>query len=274
MINFKVSGLAAGGAFFLSLFIGIFSRSSMPMLILRPIIFAVLFFLIPVLVSKLVSIFIPELLEENHPQTGLNSLGANIDITEGDSAPSTVQAFMGARADDSEEGLGNISDLVDSKEPPDGENPASMGMDQNVKDDYNGAGGIAGSSVVPEADSSFPWEPPPGMSARPVSPPDLKTGEKPVIEQAAKPEKKPSAALPGGISNGESVDALPDLDSIAGAFLPSASDGETETVEYTVTDPSPKKSSGKAAPEWAGDFNARDMAKGLQTILKKEKEGQ
>jgi hypothetical protein len=83
--------------------------------------------------------------------------------------------------------------------------------------------------------------------------------------------EEPAGDMLGEIS--DSMDFLPDLDSMAGAFRPASADGESDTTEYSVSTPSRKPSSGGKGAEWSGDFNAKDMAKGLQTVLKKDKEG-
>jgi hypothetical protein len=63
---------------------------------------------------------------------------------------------------------------------------------------------------------------------------------------------------------------------MAGAFMPSAGDEEPGANEFTVSTVAPTRrpaSSSKKAPDWTENFNAKDMAKGLQTVLNKEKEG-
>jgi len=70
----------------------------------------------------------------------------------------------------------------------------------------------------------------------------------------------------------DSEESLPDLDSMAGAFKSSSQDEDPDTVEYSVSTPAKKQSSNKAQA-WTGDFNPKDMAAGLRTVLNKEKEG-
>ena len=256
MINLRTSGIIAGVAFILSLLIGMISNASMPMLVLRPVIFAVLFFIISAFARFLVNHFLPELLEDG----GLDDTplpGSRINITEGDTSeftPGNIQPFakppvMGAQADDSENGLGNISELMmrgPMSQASDGRVQAGSSpletLDQDAQDGYN-TGGEAEEFSGPESPSSLGPLSLEGTGVRTVGIPD-------------------------------SVDVLPDLDSMAGAFLPSSGEGVSDTTEYSVSTPSPKPSSGgKKAPAWAGDFNAKDMAAGLRTILSKEKEG-
>ena len=265
MFNLKVSGIIAGIAFVLSFLIGLFSKTTMPMIILRPLIFAFVFFVISALIYILIRTFLPELLEDESSGFDPGLLpGSRINITEGDApdfvqgfspalnrgdsfqddaggvapggqqdssrgtgAPPQRQVFMGAQADDSEDGLGNIGDLMGkytvSQSSPPAASFQSETLDQNAQEDYTKAGDL---------------------------------------EEIPKP-----AGIPG------SVDILPDLESMAGAFMPATMGRETDTTDYSVSAPPRKPMPGRKTKEWAGDFNAKDMASGLRTILNKEKEG-
>ena len=271
MFNLRIGGIVAGAAFVLSFLIGLVSGSGMPMLLLRPLVFAVLFFVIAGIVYFLVMHFLPELTERGDSREELTLRpGSRIDITEGDITPGDVapgavlpamqppvppRMFPGAQADESEEGLGNISDLVGGSTAfPASEGGAQAGMDQNAQDSYTGDDGIRSFSA-PE-----PWSP----ATQPV----FSGGTDPApSREAFEPRDIPAA----GASS--SVDSLPDLDSMAGAFMPASGDSETDTTDFSVSTPSPRSSSSNKAPAWAGDFNAKELASGLRTILNKEKEG-
>lgn len=272
MINLRISAIAAIVAFLLSFLLGIFSRNSMPMLLVRPVIFAAVFFAIASVINILVNRFIPELLEESPEDIPLFSggfaPGSHINITEGDdvnsaalfqgSAPSPVSKFtMGAQPDDSEEGLGNISDLMEQgrnrhQNIPD----APAGMDQIEEDGYNDSGSFG----------SFM---------------DL-TGLEPAEPVSASPA---SGSFAAPITGGSSIDAglsksaaaaaddfLPDLDSMAGAFSMFPSQDESSSAEQAVSAPAKRALAGNKNAAWAGDFNAKEIAKGLQTVLSKDKE--
>lgn len=245
MFNFKTSGIIAGAAFILSLLIAFASGSRMPMLILKPLLFAVLFFVIPGLVRMLAEHFLPELTEEGGYSGGESEFlpGSRVNIMEGDAEEVAqtlnVPAFMAARQDDSEETLGNISDLmkgVSLSRAAVGENPA--GMDQNTENGYTKAGELG---ELPAADDTSPRRTP-----------------------------APSSAYPF-----ETGDLLPDLDSMAGVFASGSSPREAapETTEYSVSAPRKRPSQNSKAQAWAGDFNAKDIAAGLRTVLSKDKEG-
>jgi len=260
VINFRTCGIIAGAALILSFLIGIVSRASMPMLIIRPVLFAVIFFVVSSVVNLLIKNFVPELLESGGADEDPgNLLGTRIDITEGDTplsvnglsqaagTPVQKPAFMGE--DNSEETVGDISNLLTKSStlaaPAGGSQP---GMDQNLQDDYTDTGGLE------EVSESKPGGVFTGASFK----------EPASREAAVKSARTPEI-------NG--ADVLPDLDSMAGAFLPADDDEEQDTPEYTAPPLSSKTSANKKAPGWASDFNAKDMAAGLRTVINKDKEG-
>ena len=263
MFNLRVSGIVAGIACILSFLICLFSQTSMPMLLVRPLIFAVVFFIIANFIYFLINHFLPELLDEG-ALNGMNedpgfTPGSRINITEGDSPAFPMDysqragqgdvpenGFMGAQPDESDDGLGNVSDLLQKRRASavSGE-VTSAGMDQDAQIGY-------------------------------TKPGDLE--EIPLSQGAASFEADafPAAAQKTSAANGDqsgSVDILPDLDSMAGAFLPASGGEESNTMEYSVSSSAPKAPSRKKDPAWTGDFNAKDMAAGLRTIISKEKEG-
>ncbi|MCL2374101.1 MAG: hypothetical protein FWC65_02520 [Treponema sp.] len=287
MINLKAGGTAAAAAFLLSFLIGLASRTPMPALVVRPLVFALVFFTLACFVRLLVNRFLPELLSDGGADAGSEFLpGSRINITEGDSPypedyaggalsgsppPSGGQVFMGAQADDSEGNLGNISDLgkkiagyrAAPQEKQSMESAGSAGMDQNTQNGYNGAEGAL--EALPESDAFMPWEPLPlsgGDRSRAAG------SESEAGQEAAAP--KTAAAGFGGAPG--SMDFFPDLDSMAGAFLPGSA-GAEDAIEYSVSSPAPKRPQSGKALAFAGDFNAKDMASGLRTVLNKDKEG-
>jgi hypothetical protein len=230
VFNLKLSGIVAGVAFILSLLIGLLSRTMPPALIIRPLIFALLFFIIANLINLLVNRFLPELLETNTVEKAADIVmpGSQIDIVEESSA---VPGSIYARPDDSEENVGDISSLVYS---PSGsrssEDPAAAGstatfnfggMDQSGLDGYTEEG-------IPTAASE----------------------------------------------NGGSFDMLADLESLAGAFVSSSEEKEEGTEENQGFEEDPlapaRAPVGNKPPKMEGDFNPKDMAQGIRTILKKE----
>ena len=252
MINLRIGGIIAGAAFFLSFLICLISQVPMPMLVLRPVFFAFIFFVISGTVNILVGHFLPELLEDR-AEDPIPMPGSRINISEADtglsqgivpdfsniSSADAKSPILGAQPDDSDDDLGDISNLLNKMEDPSSTAAETKkGMDQNAQAGYNNIGAL----------------------------------------EAVEPEAAASPAKPAVQSNGKagasgSDDLLPDFDSMAGAFMYSSSEEEPDTDDYSVSAPSPKSSSSKNAPAWTEDFNAKDMAEGLRTILKKDKEG-
>jgi hypothetical protein len=67
------------------------------------------------------------------------------------------------------------------------------------------------------------------------------------------------------------MDVLPDLDAMARAFLPGSGEDGTDTTEYSTADDSRKRpAAGSRGQKMEGDFNPKELAAGIRTILKKE----
>ena len=251
MIDLRMSGIFAAAAFLLSFLLGLLSGAAITILLGRALIFAIVFFVISVLIKYLVTRFLPELLERAAPEDGFFTTGTRVDITEGDTIgmagePASMQArevYMGAQPDDSEEDLGDISDLMtvgSAAHQKYRETPA--GMDQDIQDGYNEVGEMTSFSDL-------------GISSVPS-------------------QNTPQFRDYGTEGGGDLEETLPDLDSMAGAFSTRQAEEDPDNTEYSRSSP-PRKRSSMPSKEaaWAGDFNAKEMAKGLQTILSKDKEG-
>jgi hypothetical protein len=127
---------------------------------------------------------------------------------------------------------------VEGTETPglaDRESPENgMGLDQNGEDDYTDKG--EGGANSPDFGGGTPEGP--------------ALGEPP--------------ALP--LDSG-AVDVLPDLDSIEGTFTSSKAEAVEESTDYTpARSPAAKGKTNNAG----GEFNPKDLASALQTILKRE----
>ncbi|MDR2618445.1 MAG: hypothetical protein LBC62_06205 [Treponema sp.] len=230
MFDVRISGIIAGAAFVLSLLLGLISRAALPVLFVRALIFAVLFFVLSGLVYSLVSRFLPELLEDAKDSSEFSPRGSRVNIVE-DDIPEPVPAVPGmvfAQPDDSEEDLGNISDLAAknrSRPRQDVKEPDIPGLDLESQSDYTQKGQAEASSGSRDA--------------------------------------------PGSSGEAGAMDALPDLDSLAGAFLSSPGD-EEEAAEYSAADPVKKQPLHSKGQKMEGDFNPKDLAAGIRTILNKE----
>ena|GEM_PF-1687312 len=145
MIDFRLGGLAAAGAFILSLMLGLFSGTTMPLVLFRPFLFALIFFFIINLAKYLISRFLPDLLDSARFSDNAGfSPGSRVNIREtfspGDISSREMYAGNEANArprlnlpnesmgniaipkaqslgsSDPNEGIGNISDLIRARE--------------------------------------------------------------------------------------------------------------------------------------------------------------
>jgi hypothetical protein len=251
MFDFKIGGIAAGAAFIISFLISLVSGALMPVLIIRPLVFAALFFGIVWAVYFIIGRFLPELLDGS-AGGGMDFAmpGSRIDISEGDGLGPDMPESGGihgtvpgdmpgsivipdnyALPDDSDEGLGDISNLVKTgggkAEPArkTSENPVeALGLDQGSQNEYTEEG-------LPDTFS--------------VSGDD------------------------SAVAGAQPVDFLPDLESLAGAFMPSPGETGDDTIEYSTAAPAKPSASAKGR-SLNGDFNPKDMAAGIRTILNKE----
>jgi hypothetical protein len=76
-----------------------------------------------------------------------------------------------------------------------------------------------------------------------------------------------SIAVPaaGDADGSGEVDTLPDLDAMAEAFIPAMNDGQSQEAS--------RPSSGNKPEKLDGDFNTKEMAAAIQTILKRDEKG-
>ena len=273
MFDLKQSGIFAAVAFVFSFLIGLISRSIMPMLIVRPLIFAAIFFALSALIKILINRFLPELLGSGASDDGSLTPGSRINILEEDPSSDSsalAEGFIsgalgqasGAKPDDSED-IGDISDL--SKRiafSPDDEETLS-GIDQNEKEQYTDKGD-SGDSTGPDFSKMFGTE---SVFTAPAGSQEKTTGAN--AGASTKAGAKSSAKTGGGSSSDED---LPDLDSMAGAFMTESSDQGSEAIEYSGP-VSPKKSSSDKTPKWTEDFSGKEIAMGIRSVLKKDKEG-
>ena len=249
----------------------------MPMLIIRPLIFAVLFFAITTFGNLLISRFLPELLENRVSDEDTFKPGSKINILEDDSQPyspvvpdvfisASGQTSAGAMPDDSDDDLGDISELSQKIAFPLVEEGAVPGIDQDAKESYNNKGGLT-DSAEPDFSNMFGMDAPASSQEKAAG-----TGTTASVSANAGASTKAKAnagAKTEGFSNSD--EALPDLDSMAEAFMAEPSDQGSEAIEYSVP-VSPKKSSDKT-PKWTEDFSGKEIAMGIRSVLKKDKEG-
>jgi len=214
VINFRVSGIAAGIAFVLSLIIGILSGGGFLVPLLRALIFAGVFFALSGLGFWVVSRFLPELLTEgggvdSGDEFDIAAPGSRVDISVGSSVEG---AFPEDSSDSVDDIAGRPSTVKKQQISP---------LDQNEDSGYNEERGF---------------------------------------DSLAGPESLENA----------STDALPDMGSLS-----EDSGDEEEDLGMESFDPPPEQTrrSSSKKPAIAGDFDAKDLARAIQTVLKKEEKG-
>jgi hypothetical protein len=275
-VDLKTGGIAAAVAFGLSFLIGFLSRSTMPYLIIWPLVFAAIFFVLVIAAKFLFGQFLPELLEDDSGSNAGIFPGSVVNIMEGDSNTdefsSDDQGSSGslswqspdaARPDESDKSIGDISALSEVvarnkavyKEATAG---AAEGLDQNLENGYTALGEVGNfSQSAPLLD--FEAAPSGAADASPA-----RAAAKPAAKPA-KTSKPRSAAL-----YSDSDDSLPDLDSMAGVFTSSSADEEPETAGSP--EPARQKKSANREQSLEGNFSPEDIAKGIRTVLQKDKE--
>ncbi|GAB6391451.1 MAG: hypothetical protein MdMp014T_0824 [Treponematales bacterium] len=269
-MNFKASGAAAGAGFVFSLLTGIFSGAAFPGLLLKALVFAALFFGLASVVQFLVRRFLPELVEDAAeaapPQE--NAPGSNLNIMEeAEEAPLTGE---GGKAAEAEPEAAGGEDSAAEAAPPD---------------------------TAPQAARE------PEEQGNPETCEISETGEK-RLEQIEKTgyttaTRKKAAPLPeaapddgGAAGEGQALpvfpappegggleaEALPDLDSLAGAFVLSPEDaGESagrapsagaggEAGEKKPSSARP----GQGAGGFGGKFDPKELAAAVRTKLNQD----
>jgi hypothetical protein len=218
MFNPKISGIFAGAGFLLSFLVGLLAGVGFPLVLIRALIFAGIFFALSGAGYGAIQLCLPDLFDKSPGEAPI--LGAQVDISVGE-----------------EEGAGDISlasgnDLREFLENPG--NSSGETLDQAGEDVYTEEG---------------------------------------LAEELQKPSKP---ALPEGlgvIEDAGSVDTLPDLDSISGAFnagsIPVGGSGSAGLSPASSFDGGGQNK----AVELDKNFSVKEMASAIQTILKREDKG-
>jgi len=254
MFNIKWGGVSAGAAFAVALLISlIFGQTGLTVALLRAVVFAALFFGLGLATWSLINSFIPDLLSPS-PEGGdiasklfaTGAAGTRVNITVDD----TQNAALPEGGGD----VGNFNELFTPKEDID-QIPAASYTEE-------GEEGV----FAPIADDGF-------TSA--FADDDLDTslsGEG--DEDSGEFSMDFSAFVPGGLDEGDGdgdaaggAETSADMDSFS--FFPEAGGSgifdEPAVPERKVARNKPK--------QLEGDFNAKEIAAGLRTVLEKDKKG-
>ena len=257
MINFRWGFLAGMAALVLSIVLGVSSGVNILHIILRALIFTVVFFGFGTGIWILINNFLPELLssddvpeESDVPERPGSRVNITLDNNKGFAVPE-----MYRNSGDPEE-VGNIGDLLSgtfrsssaaSAKPE----PSASGMDLNGEDSYTyeGRGGLG--SLTQDSSGL--------QDAAPLSIAnfDMSSFTAPVFTPSFGDD---SAGLGG----------LPDLDAMAGSFL-SGSEGNPDLASSLESAGPVRDSMGNKPQPLKGDFNPKELAQGIRTVLNKEK---
>jgi hypothetical protein len=135
VINLKLSALAGGGGFIVSLLVGILSGGGFPIVLIRAFIIGAVFFVLAALIWLLINNFIPELLYTGTGDSDSGEIpGSRIDISVGDGQETALPEMFSISGGDE---VGNITDLFAARPAP----ANSPGMDQKREDGYTNTSG-------------------------------------------------------------------------------------------------------------------------------------
>jgi hypothetical protein len=240
MFDLGWCGIAAGFGFTLSVLVGIVSGAGLPWALVRAGVFGAIFFVLAGGIRILVDRFLPDLLSGERNGAELAAApGSRVDISIGDGQEDAVPPS--ALPDDSQidEEPGDIVDLLNgsiARTPPPG--PSFRGMDQKEEDGYTERG-----------ESEFQSKDPNGAAGSGSG-------------------RKAADTVPG---DSRPVEVLPALDSMAETFRPER-DGTPEPVSGRQSSfGGPGGGSGQSkGQDMTGDFNPKDLASAIQTILSKD----
>jgi len=242
--------LAGFAAFVLSFGIGILSGANISHIILRTLIFTVIFFGLGTGIWILINNYIPDLLASNDDnKEGDMRPGSRVDITlennKGFAMPETNR-----NPGDPDE-MGNIGDLLSGAFKPARAAEAETsfgGMDLGGEDNYNDDGSGLGSQN--QESSGFQDSAPHNSGAG----------------SSAAPAFTSSFGAPSFGDDSSEWGGLTDLDAMAGSFL----SGGTEDSVPDASGPERDPKGNKAQP-LKGDFDPKELAQGIRTVLNKDK---
>jgi len=247
-------------ALVLSFGIGILSGANIFHVILRALIFAVVFFGIGTCIWILINHHIPDLIASNDDNNDDNKEGdammrpgSRVNITL-DNDKGFALPEMYRNSGDPEE-VGNIGDLLSGAfRPVPAESETSFGgMDLGSEDNYT----YEGSGLDSQNQESSGFQDTASHNS----------GAGPSAAPVFTPSFGDDSADWGG---------LPDLDAMAGAFLSGGTEDPAPVPDVSgpvaglATEPVRDPKGNKAQP-LKGDFDARELAQGIRTVLSKDK---
>jgi hypothetical protein len=277
MFNIKWGGICACVAFLLALTLSLLlGQTNLLIALLRAVIFAALFFGLGIAIWALIKTFLPELLSAETADIATHlfstgSAGSRVNITVGDTQSAALPKQSNAAQDD----VGDFNELFT---PKDVDQIPATGYTEGGATEGLGSMGDFGSTEesAPEGDFSSTEELSPigefGSAEEFASSFDDATGANDEAEdEPGEFSMDFSAFVPGGLGGGEGDEgedaAASDLDSFS--FFPEGA-GSAGSASYDEPAPE-RKISGNKPMKLEGDFNAKEIAAGLRTVLEKDK---
>jgi hypothetical protein len=270
MYSFKWGILAAVGAFLISIALGFLFGVNVLYIFSRALIFAVVFFALGFGLRFLINSFFPELLFSSDESPSLSEYdqpGSRVNITVDNNGEFAVPELYKA-SDDKE--MGNIEDLIAGifksrssesmvERRPERrmeDIPESIeSIDRMDEDGYN----TLEDDVGAEEPEKFQFQ-------------DMSTFEK---NTAEKPSFTPSFGEDAGLGG------LPDLDAMAMAFSSTGGSfsfsgspsfgSSAPAAPAEDSEPAPSRYAGNKPQTLQGDFNPKELAEGIRTVLSKDK---
>ena len=305
MQNFRWGVISAIAAIFISVALGILFNVNPVHIVIRALIFGVIFLGLGFGLRFAINSFLPEILYASEEgASDIEQQNAHIDITLDSMGEYAVPELYKT---DEEHEMGNIEDLISgafrpgytSEQTGSGGNTGfsqastSGSVDGRGESGYNDVGffneleaEVPGSDSSSEDDASSAYQ---GFTPLPIEDSggfqEMSLFQKP---EGAVPVSKPSAQEPNQFtpSIGEEdsgLGGLPDLDMMARAFSsfgaaePQASApsgniaGSASSTPISEDEPDRSQYKGNKPQALQGDFEAKDIARGLSTLLSKDK---
>jgi hypothetical protein len=270
VVNLRWSVIAAAAAFAVSLVLGISVRAQILIILIRALGFGVLFFFLAILIWRLINKYIPELLQA--PSQDLSLMpnlesGSRVNITLGDESIPRDAALPPEEAEDNS--LGNITEMVNRPAPAGSplESPAEISME-----------GPADFPLSPSPESPAAGAESPGMAFSAAGRGMDQGSQSGYTQSGGNASRASSPSIQDGVGGfsglGDTsggLESLPDLDALAGSFLSPSAAGEDEPASALGL---PPRSAGgarsKKGKNMGEDFNPKELASAIQTILKRD----
>lgn len=281
MTGFKWGIFAAGAAVLISIILGIIAGVNILHIFLRALIFGVLFFGLGFGLRFVVNSFFPELLFSGSEETAEKDeeRGSRINITVDSTGEYAVPELYKTSGDS--EQLGNIEELVsgvfrvrsDDDEVQMKSSKSSAGIDRKSEAGYNNKG-IFDNSQGKDEGFNMPNE---WLSLDAAPSMNKSVSESPAVEKHEVFQPQFSTSF----DEGSGLESLPDLDAMSSAFSGGFGASPAQTMAAPVQpamspqieefEPERSQNTGNKAQPLQGDFNPKELAKGISTVLSKDR---